>query len=98
LYRLQKGTLLHQHIPAYHLCMLQKVWGLAHSLEGWLKLSKLYSQTCTGCQVNLYSCILKNFLYSYNCLKFPILHPKILYLSKTMRKKVESFVLRVNFI
>jgi hypothetical protein len=30
--------------------------------------------------------------------KFPIFHPKILYFSKTMRKKVESFILNGNFI
>jgi hypothetical protein len=34
--------------------------------------------------------ILLYFLYI--CLKFPILHPKILYFSKTMRRKVESLI------
>ena len=51
-----------------------------------------------GCQVILYSYILKILLYiSYICLKFPILHPKILYFSKSMWKKVESLILNGNF-
>ena len=55
----------------------------------------------TWCQVVLYSYIFpifSRFCYiSYIYLKFPIFHPKILYFSKTMRKKVASFILSGNY-
>ena len=53
------------------------------------------TRSSAGCQVILY---FRDFAIFPICLKFPILHPKILYFSKTIKKKVESLVLSENFI
>ena len=49
----------------------------------------------TGCQLILYFQDIAIFSLYYICPKFPILHPKILYFSKTMRKKVEALIVGI---